>query len=236
MGTIGSRFQQIRESMRLNQEAFASELGVSRNTLSRWEKDQGTPSAKALEVLREKYSINVEWLLSGEGDMKSWPSSLKVEFVPNEHSVPVSVSKSRRAFDAIDFVFSDALETINMLGLKVENDRLSLIYYYLVNLVSIFDRHELRIIGGAITRWAMASVPLSKPDPKPDPNAENYCDIQEIKAATGLSRATILRKLKASECPFEKRNVPGRGKPAHWYRISGLPEDWRLRVLQLRTN
>ena len=119
-----------------------------------------------------------------------------------------------------------------MLGLTVENDRLSLIYYYLVNLVSIFDRHELRIIGGAITRWAMASVPLSKPDPKP----ENYCDIQEIKEATGLSRATILRKLKASECPFEKRNVPGRSKPAHWYRISGLPEDWRLRVLQLRTN
>jgi len=169
MGTMGERLRQVRESTRLKQDKFASEIGVHINTLSRWERDLGSPSGKALECIRQKFAINIEWLLSGEGDMKSWPSSLKVEFVPNEHSVTVNVKgKSTRAFDAIDFVFSDALGTINMLGLKVDKDRLSLIHKYLVHLVSIFDRHELRIIGGAINRWAMASVPLSKPESNQD--------------------------------------------------------------------
>lgn len=65
---------------------------------------------------------------------------------------------------------------------------------------------------------------------------ESYCQVQEIKAATSLSRATILRKLKASKCPFEKRKVPGRGKPGHWYSMAGLPKDWQFRVMQLRAN
>jgi len=169
MGTMGERLRQVRESTRLKQDDFASEIGVHINTLSRWERDLGSPSGKALECIRQKYAINVEWLLSGEGSMKSWPSSLKVEIAPTEHSATVvAKGDSIRALDAIDVVLSDAIETINMIGLKVEPVRLAFIYKYLIDLVSNFDRQELRIIGGAISRWASISAPFSKPESNQD--------------------------------------------------------------------
>ena len=48
--TVGKRLQQIRQQFALSQEEFGEKLGVSRQTVSKWELDQTFPDlSKILE-------------------------------------------------------------------------------------------------------------------------------------------------------------------------------------------
>jgi len=64
--SIGNRVRYIRDS--LSQPKFAKEIGVTRNTVSGYENNNIIPSGKALLQMHEKFGININWLLSGEGE------------------------------------------------------------------------------------------------------------------------------------------------------------------------
>ncbi len=64
--SIGDRVRYIRSS--LEQPEFAKEIGVTRNTVSGYENNNIIPSGKALLQMHEKFGININWLLSGEGE------------------------------------------------------------------------------------------------------------------------------------------------------------------------
>jgi len=63
--SFGERIKTIRGKR--PQITFAKELGVGRNVLYNWEYNKGTPRGAALLKLYEKFSVNINWLLSGEG-------------------------------------------------------------------------------------------------------------------------------------------------------------------------
>ena len=68
MLTFGERLRKVREVIGLDQKAFGIEIGIAgRDTISRWERGLGFPSADILTIMRQKYNINVDWLISGEG-------------------------------------------------------------------------------------------------------------------------------------------------------------------------
>lgn len=48
-----ARIRELREALRLTQEEFARELGVSFTTVSRWENGHGKPSPLAQRQLQE---------------------------------------------------------------------------------------------------------------------------------------------------------------------------------------
>ncbi len=65
--TIGERLKKIRG--RETQDGFSAKIGVPKNTLRRWERDEQTPSFEALNAILEAYpEINPGWLLSGHGE------------------------------------------------------------------------------------------------------------------------------------------------------------------------
>ena len=66
---IGERLKQAREQLNLSQGPFASSIGVSINTISNWERGVAHPPADKLALIREKYGIDLNWLLTGEGLM-----------------------------------------------------------------------------------------------------------------------------------------------------------------------
>ena len=69
MKTFGERLRKVRNSIGLDQKAFGMEIGVAgRDTISRWERGLGFPSADILAIMRQKYRINIDWLISGEGE------------------------------------------------------------------------------------------------------------------------------------------------------------------------
>lgn len=69
MITFGKRLKKVREGLGLDQKAFGMAIGVAgRDTISRWERGLGFPSADILNYLRQKFRINIDWLISGEGE------------------------------------------------------------------------------------------------------------------------------------------------------------------------
>ena len=68
-GTINQRIKLLREHLGLSQDEFASQIGLSRKMLSRYEKGKNVPSEKTLRLIEQTFSVNPSWLREGKGEM-----------------------------------------------------------------------------------------------------------------------------------------------------------------------
>ncbi len=80
---IGERLKNIREQLKLTQEEFAKILGISRSRLSQIEHNKHDPSVKILTPLA-KQNLNINWLLTGEGEPFLTPPTKTGEKEPQE--------------------------------------------------------------------------------------------------------------------------------------------------------
>ena len=65
--TIGERIAQKRKELGLSQEALGERMGVSRQSIYKWESDAALPEIEKLVNLSREFSVSIDWLL-GEGD------------------------------------------------------------------------------------------------------------------------------------------------------------------------
>jgi SOS-response transcriptional repressor LexA len=63
------RLKTVRETLNINQNEFARTLGFAPSFISDIERDKKELSRELLQKLLEKYQININWLLSGTGEM-----------------------------------------------------------------------------------------------------------------------------------------------------------------------
>lgn len=64
--TIGQRIAQKRKELGLSQEALGAELGVSRQSIYKWESDAALPEIDKLIALSRRFAVSVGWLLGVE--------------------------------------------------------------------------------------------------------------------------------------------------------------------------
>ena len=64
--TLGQRLYEMRKAKGLSQEKTAEILGVTRQTISKWETDQTTPDFDKIIPLCELYNISTDELLKGD--------------------------------------------------------------------------------------------------------------------------------------------------------------------------
>ena len=64
--TIGQRIAQKRKELGLSQEALGVELGVSRQSIYKWESDSSLPEIEKLIALAKRFGVSIGWLLSVE--------------------------------------------------------------------------------------------------------------------------------------------------------------------------
>ena len=64
--TIGSRIAQIRKERGLSQEAFGESLGVTRQSISKWEADLSIPDVDKLLAINKLYGASIGWILGEE--------------------------------------------------------------------------------------------------------------------------------------------------------------------------
>ena len=64
--SIGSRIRMARKDKGFTQEYVADALGVSRQAVFKWEKDQARPDTKNLIALSDLLGISVEYLTKGK--------------------------------------------------------------------------------------------------------------------------------------------------------------------------
>ena len=72
--TVGQRIALKRKELGLSQEALGEQLGVSRQSIYKWESDTVLPEVEKLVALSRLFSVSVGWLLGVEEDARPEPS------------------------------------------------------------------------------------------------------------------------------------------------------------------
>lgn len=68
---IASRIREVRKALgtKMSQEEFGATLGVSRSVIANIEYDKVAPTDLFLKMLCKTYNVNMDWLMTGEGEM-----------------------------------------------------------------------------------------------------------------------------------------------------------------------
>lgn len=69
MNQIGLRLKNIRGFLKKSQEELAQELKLTKQAVSNMETGKSSPSITTLDILLKKYDINLNYLVSGVGDI-----------------------------------------------------------------------------------------------------------------------------------------------------------------------
>ncbi len=115
------RLKQVRRTLGFTQDEFSKILGISKPTLVRYEGGERNPDAGLLSVLITKYRVNINWLLTGEGDM----------FLPKKDD------RFQNILNGLDDEVMEMIELLNIPELKrsilAEFDQLKQIFNSVVN-------------------------------------------------------------------------------------------------------
>ena len=63
------RLKKLRKELDLTQQAFAEKIGMKQNTIAQYEMGRTTPSDAIIFSICREFSVNEEWLRTGEGEM-----------------------------------------------------------------------------------------------------------------------------------------------------------------------
>lgn len=66
---MNERIKEIRKSLGMTQSTFASKIGLSRNYIAQLEIGTRIPPDRTISDICREFSINEQWLRTGEGDM-----------------------------------------------------------------------------------------------------------------------------------------------------------------------
>lgn len=61
--TIGEKIKNCRKKAGLSQEQLAEKLCVSRQAITKWESDKGTPNVESLQTIAKLFGVSVDYLL-----------------------------------------------------------------------------------------------------------------------------------------------------------------------------
>lgn len=84
MENFGKRLRRLRKERGLTQDDIAAAIGVSRQIISRWERNEAVPKAGNLTALADTLGISADYLLHGKTNFPATPPEVPVEVPLNE--------------------------------------------------------------------------------------------------------------------------------------------------------
>ncbi len=66
---IGKRIKKLRSELNLSSIKFAESLDIPVRTIGSYERNEAQPGAKFLKALVDCYYVNINWILTGKGNM-----------------------------------------------------------------------------------------------------------------------------------------------------------------------
>ena len=66
---IYQRFKELRKYLKMTQEEFGKELGRTKMAISYYEKGERNIDNSIILLLQEKFNVNTDWLINGNGSM-----------------------------------------------------------------------------------------------------------------------------------------------------------------------
>ena len=72
--TFGEKLQALRQKAGMSQDALAEKLNVSRQAVSRWERDETMPETDKVIALADLFGVTTDYLLRQQPEAKQEPS------------------------------------------------------------------------------------------------------------------------------------------------------------------
>lgn len=135
--TTGQRVAQKRKELGLSQEALGEKLGVSRQSIYKWESDSALPEVEKLVALSRLFSVSVGWLLGVEEDAAPGGGELSeeqlalVEKIAARYAPKPRLSPGRLAAARVSAVAAVLCLCLVLWGFYRKMDRLNQHYYFL---------------------------------------------------------------------------------------------------------
>ncbi len=120
---MGKKIADIRNREGFLQGDFAKIMGVSKNTLSFYERGMNKPDAEFFYALSEKFNANLQWLITGEegGDNKAIASGNNYTLLPRYDVTASAGSGSFIDAENIKDKLSFSTKWLEHIGLNVKN-------------------------------------------------------------------------------------------------------------------
>ena len=67
--TVGKRIKKIKNMLNITSSALAKKLSIPLRTIGSYERDEVPPSEKFLNAMISQLQVNINWLLTGAGEM-----------------------------------------------------------------------------------------------------------------------------------------------------------------------
>ena len=102
---IGSRIQEYRKKAGLNQEEFAEKMGVSRQAVSKWERDKAYPDLDRLVCICEILDVPVGELIYGKSEETETPEEESVDGALASNAVHLRNLRGKRRLAGLKILF-----------------------------------------------------------------------------------------------------------------------------------
>lgn len=109
--SISLRIKELRLLKKMNQMEFSKHLGVSQAAVSHYESGQRSPDSHFLSKVCEAFSTNINWLLTGEGDMYNVRACVEPF---KKSTIPIDIIPDIAAGSGYDCTYSEPLYTLQM--------------------------------------------------------------------------------------------------------------------------
>lgn len=73
--TLGEKIQKLRKEGGLSQEELSDQLGVSRQAISKWERDSGYPETEKIIRMSRIFNVTLDYLFKEEDAQSSEPAN-----------------------------------------------------------------------------------------------------------------------------------------------------------------
>ena len=167
--TFGEKLFELRSDAGLSQDRLAEMLEVSRQSVSKWERDEAMPDTDKIVLISKIFSVSTDSLLKDEPELKNAAEeagdySSEAEFVqmtnnafsPENDAVQDSAKRFERGslMDFLDEIFKVIKRHLSLLGLFVIMSQISSVFYSYFNAAYIVNLNEMAdgSFGGILYR------------------------------------------------------------------------------------
>lgn len=99
---MNTRISLVRKHLKMTQASFGKSLGVSRDVIANLESGRVAPNDTFIQLLCSKYSVNENWLRTGDGEMFVRPEPSLVERLCDEKGATQLERQLLEAYFEID--------------------------------------------------------------------------------------------------------------------------------------
>ena len=82
--SIAIRLKELRKNLKMNQQEFADNIKMAKISVARWESETLNISESTALLICEKFNVNYDWLMNGNGDMFK-PKEETIATIKKEH-------------------------------------------------------------------------------------------------------------------------------------------------------